>query len=125
MVKTKKQISLPRLDFTEKKQGFSAVLIGMLAALILAALSYRYDWPATWPYWLLAIGIVAGILNIFHEEGILFMISSLTIMFTLSLLTGMSLFPEWTVALYNSVIYMLAPATLLVGLKVLYALATK
>lgn len=120
-----KQVQLPKLDFTDKKQGFAAVLIGILAALILGALAYSYSWPTAWLYLLLAIGVVIGILNIFHEEGILFLISGLTITLMLALLAGISLFPLWTVALFNSIIYLLAPATVVVGLKVLYALATK
>lgn len=125
MDKQKKQITLPKLDFTDKKQGFSAALIGILAALILSALGYSYSWPTAWAYWLLAIGVVVGILNIFHEEGILFLISGLTITLMLNLLAGLTLFPLWTVALFNGVIYLLAPASVVVGLKVLYALATK
>ena len=125
MAKQKTQVSLPKLDFTDKKQGFSAALIGILAALILSALGYSYSWPTAWVYWLLAIGVVVGILNIFHEEGILFLISGLTITLMLTLLVSITLFPAWAVALFNSVIYLLAPATIVVGLKVLYALATK
>ena len=125
MDKQKKQITLPKLDFTDKKQGFSAALIGILAALILSALGYSYSWPVAWLYWLLAIGVVIGILNIFHGEGILFLISGLAITLMLNLLAGLTLFPIWAVALFNSVIYLLAPATIVVGLKVLYALATK
>ncbi len=125
MAKQKTQVSLPKLDFTDKKQGFAAVLIGILAALILGSLATSYSWPAAWVYWLLALGVAVGILNIFHEEGILFLISGLTITLMLTLLAGISLFPLWAVALFNSVIYLLAPATIVVGLKVLYALATK
>lgn len=125
MAKQKTQVSLPKLDFTDKRQGFAAVLIGILAALILGALAYSYSWPIAWAYWLLAIGVVVGVLNIFHEEGILFLISGLTITLMFNLLAGISLFPVWVAALFNSAIYLLAPATVVVGLKVLYALATK
>ena len=120
-----KQVQLPKLDFTDKKQGFAAVLIGILTALILGALAYSYSWPIAWLYWLLTLGVAVGILNIFHEEGILFLISGLTITLMLTLLVSSVLFPLWAVALFNSVIYLLAPATVVVGLKVLYALATK
>jgi|SRR3989338_9294045 len=125
MAKQKTQISLPKLNFTDKKQGFAAVLIGILTALILGALAYSYSWPIAWLYWLLTLGVAVGILNIFHEEGILFLISGLTITLMLTLLVSSVLFPLWAVALFNSVIYLLAPATVVVGLKVLYALATK
>lgn len=125
MAKQIKPIKLPKLDFTDKKQGFAAVLIGILVALILGALAYNYSWPTAWLYWLLAIGVVVGSLNIFHEEGILFLISGLTITLMLNLLAGISLFPSWAAILFNSAIYLLAPATVVVGLKVLYALAAK
>jgi len=126
MAKQKTKVSLPKLDFTDKKQGFAAVLIGILAALILGALAYSYSWPSVvWLYWLLAIGVVVGVLNIFHKEGILFLISGLTITVMLSLLSGLTLFPAWALTLFNSAIYLLAPATVVVGLKVIYALATK
>lgn len=120
----KQKIALPKLDFSDKKQGFSALLIGILVALVLGSLAYSYAWPSTWLYWLLAIGVVVGILNIFHEEGILFLISGLTMTFMLNLLVGLTIFPAWAVALFSSVIYLSAPATVVVGLKVLYALAT-
>lgn len=125
MAKQKSSINLPELDFTDKKQGFAAALIGILAALILGALAYSYSWPTAWVYWLLAIGVVVGILNIFHEEGILFLISGLTMAFMLNLLAGLTLFPAWAITLLNAVVLLLAPATVVVGLKVLYALATK
>ena len=125
MDKQKKPIPLPKLDFTDKKQGFAVVLIGIIVALILGILSANYSLPFNWVYWLLAIGVVVGILNIFHAEGILFLISGLAITFMLNLLSGLTLFPEWAATLFNSVIYVLAPATIVVGLKVIYALAKK
>ena len=125
MDKQKKPIPLPKLDFADKKQGFAVVLIGIIVALILGILSANYSLPFNWVYWLLAIGVVVGILNIFHAEGILFLISGLAITFMLNLLSGLTLFPEWAAALFSSVIYVLAPATVVVALKVLYALAKK
>src|SRR3989338_9236447 len=106
MAKQKTQVSLPKLDFTDKRQGFAAVLIGILAALILGALAYSYSWPIAWLYWLLAIGVVVGVLNIFNKEGILFLISGLTITLMLNLLVGLTLFPAWAVALFNATIYL-------------------
>ncbi len=125
MSKQKKLIPLPKLDFSNKKQGFAAVLIGILVALILGMFAYNYEWSATVIYWLLVIGVIVGILNIFHKEALLFLITGLTLTFMLNLLASLTLFPAWTVVLFNFVIYLLAPATVVVGLKVLYALATK
>ncbi len=125
MVKLKKP-SLPKLDFFDKRQGFIALLVGIVLALALGGFAAKYGWITnTWIYWLLAIGVIVGVLNIFHEEGILFLISGLTITFMLYVLAGLTLFPAWAVTLFNAVIYPLAPATVVVGLKVLYALAAK
>lgn len=124
MVKKKVPI-LMKLDFTNKKQGFLAVLIGIVAALILGGLTGGYGLTAGWIYLLLIIGVVVGVLNIFHEEGILFLISGLTLTFMLYLLAGLAVFPAWLVTVFSAVIYVLAPASVIVALKVLYALATK
>ena len=121
----KKLIPLPKLDFTEKKQGFIAVLAGIVIAIILGILAANLGWAITWFYWVLGIGVVVGILNIFHEEGILFLIAGLTITLMLSVLVAVPVFPAWAITLFNAVIYLLAPATVVVGLKVLYALAAK
>ena len=125
MIEQKKRITLPKLGFTDKKQGFIVLIIGILVALALGVLATNYALPSTWVYWLLAIGVVVGVLNIFHEEGILFLISGFTITFMLNVLAGLTFFPAWALTLLNAVIYLLAPATVVVGLKVVYALATK
>ena len=125
MVEQKKAVPFPKLNFTDKKQGFIVLIIGILVALALGVLATNYALPSTWVYWLLAIGILVGILNIFHEEAILFLMSGLTLTFMFSLLAGLTFFPVWAVTLFNAVIYVLAPANIIVGLKVLYALATK
>lgn len=125
MVKQKKPIPLPKLDLTDKKQGFVVLLSGIVLALILGGFAAGYGWAITWIYSVLVIGIIVGILNIFHEEGILFLIAGLTITFMLNILAGIILFPIWTVTIFNAIIYLLAPASIVVGIKVLYALATK
>lgn len=125
MVEQKKPVPLPKLDLTDKRQGFVILLIGILVALALGVLATNYAWTSAWVYWLLAIGVLVGVLNIFHEEGILFLISGLTITFMLNVLAGLTLFPQWAVTLFNAVIYLLAPAAVIVSLKVLYALTTK
>ena len=125
MAEKKKLIPLPKLDLTNTRQGFLILLIGIVAALFLGALASGYNWALAWAYWVLAIGVVVGILNIFHKEGILFLISGLTITFMLYVLSGLMIFPAWAVTLFYAVIYLLAPASIVVGLKVLYSLATK
>lgn len=117
--------ALAKWDFTDKKRGFLSVLIGIFAALLFVVLSGWYGLTAGGIYLLLAIGVVVGVLNIFHEEGILFLISGLAITFMLSVLAGLTVLPEFVTTLFSAVIYVLAPANVVVGLKVLYALATK
>lgn len=124
MVKIKLKKPIP-LDFSQKKQGFSVLLIGIIVALVLGILAHTLAWGTTWVWWILAIGVVVGILNIFHEEGILFVLTLLTLTFMLNLLGGIPLFPVWTVTLFQAVVYLLAPVTTIVSLKVLYALAVK
>ena len=123
MIKLKKPIPLPKIDLSEKKQGFQLLLVGIGVALVLGIFAVIFSWATAWIYWVLAIGVIVGILNIFHEEGILFLIAGLTLALMLSVLAGIAVFPVWAVTLFNAVIYLLAPATIVVGLKVLYALA--
>ena len=130
MIKKKSTILLPeldfsKLDFTDKKLGFCAVLIGIVIALVLGMGTQPVLTAPIWIYSVMVIGVIVGILNIFHEEGVLFLISTLTITFMLSVLADSMLFPIVTVTLFNAVIYLLAPAAIIVGLKVIYALATR
>lgn len=122
MIKLKEPIPV---DFTQKKQGFFAVFLGVIIALILGILAVWLNWGATWIWWILAIGLIVGILNIFHEEGILFVLTLLTLGFMLTLLAGLTLFPVWAVTLFNAVTYLIAPVAVVVSLKVFYALAVK
>src|SRR3989338_4833171 len=113
------------LDFTQKKQGFSVLLVGIIAAFVLGILANTLAWETAWIWWILAIGVVVGVLNIFHEEGILFVLTLLTLTFMLNLLTILAFFPVWAVTLFHAVIYLLSPVAVIVSLKVLYALAVK
>ncbi len=113
------------LDFTKKKLGFSTLLIGIILTLFLAVLADNLAWGITWLWWVLAMGVIVGILNLFHEEGVLFMLALLALALTMTLALNMALFPAQAINLFNAVIYLLVPATTLVSLKVLYALAVK
>lgn len=124
MVQIKLKNPIP-LDFTHKKQGFLAVLVSVVIALILGILATLLNWGVAWIWSILAIGVLVGILNLFHEEGILFILTLLTLTFMLNLLASLALFPIWAVTLFQAVVYLLAPTTVIVGLKVLYALAVK
>ncbi len=97
--------ALAKWDFTDKKRGFLSVLIGIAAALLLVVFSGWYGLTVQGIYLLL--------------------ISGLAITFMLSVLAGLTVLPEFATTLFSAVIYVLAPANVLVGLKVLYALATK
>lgn len=114
-----------KLDFTQKKQGFGLLLVGIIATLVLGSLANLLAWETAWVWWILAMGVAVGILNIFHEEGILFVLTLLTLTFMLNLLASITLFPAWATTLFNAVVYLLAPVATIVSLKVLYALAVK
>lgn len=120
----KLKIPIP-LDFTQKKQGFSVLFVGAAVALFLGVLATWLNWGDFWGWWVLAIGVVVGFLNIFHEEGVLLVLTLLTSAFMLNFLAGLALFPGWVVTLFNAVMYLLAPVAIIVSLKVLYALAVK
>ena len=114
-----------KLDFTKKLHGFGLLLVGIIAALVLGSLASIMAWETAWIWWLLAIGVIIGILNIFHDEGILFVLTLLTLTFMLNLLGSLTFFPVWAVTLFDSVVYLLVPVAIIVSLKVLYALAVK
>ena len=122
--KVKMQIPLD-VDFTQKKNGFGAMLVGIIIALILGILDNVFICGTTWIWWVLILGVVVGFSNMFHEEGVLFVLTLLMLTFMLNLLAGSALFPIWAVTLFNAVVYLLAPTAVIVGLKVLYALAVK
>lgn len=120
----KNKIAIP-LDLTDKKQGFSTLLMGIALALILGVLASLLSWGTSWLWLLLALGVVVGISNLFHKESVLFIVAVLTATLMLNLLAGMALFPAWAATLFKAVVCVLAPAAVLVSLKVLYALAIK
>ena len=123
---SKYKLPIPlKLDFTKKKQGFGLLLAGIIVALVLGSLANILAWETAWVWWILAIGVVVGTLNIFHEEGILFVLTLLTLTFMLNLLASLAFFPVWAATLFTAVVYLLAPVAVIVSLKVLYALAVK
>lgn len=126
----KKKIPFPlKIDLTQKKQGFGLLFIGVLVALVVGTLAHTLGWDTTWIWWMVALGVVIGILNIFHDEGVLFVLTLLTLTFMLDLLVSLAIYPPriapWIVTPFNGIIYLLAPVAVVVGLKVLYALALK
>ena len=110
---------------TKKKHGFGVLLVGTVVALILGILAVNLAWQTFWIWLILGLGLVVGVLNIFHEEGILFILTLLALTFMLNLLANIALFPNWAVTLFQAVIYLLAPVSVIISLKVLYALAVK
>ncbi len=113
------------LDFTKKKLGFSTLLIGIILTLVLGVLADNLAWGIAWLWLVLVMGVIVGIFNLFHEEGVLFMLALLVLNLTLALALNMALFSPQVINLFNAVIYLLVPAATLVSLKVLYALAVK
>ncbi len=113
------------LDFTQKKQGFGALLIGIVVTLILGTLASIFTWGTAWVWLVLAMGVIVGILNIFHEEGVLFIMTLLILTIMFNLLAATVIFPIWAVTIFQAVVYLLVPTTVMIGMKVLYALAVK
>ncbi len=123
-----KKVKMPlplKVDLTQKKQGFGFLLIGIVVALILGILASVFTWGTAWIWSVLILGVVVGFANIFHKEGVLFVLTLLTLTFMLGFLAGVTLFPVWLVTLFNAVMYLTAPVAAIVSLKVLYALAVK
>lgn len=110
---------------TNKKHGFVLLLAATVVALILGILAVNLAWLTAWIWLILGLGTVVGILNIFHEEGILLVLTLLTLTFMLNLLAGLTFFPVWAVTLFQAVMYLFAPVSIIISLKVLYALAVK
>lgn len=126
MAKKQRLAFLSKIDLTDKKQAVGALFWGIALALIFSIFPTFFGWSAGWMYYLFFIvGIVIGILNIFHNEGLLFMLSGLTILLMLNMLIQLQLFFGNGVIPLKVMMSLLAPATLVVSLKVLYALAAK
>lgn len=118
-----KNNQLVPFDLSNKKQAFSLALLGVVIALVFGGLVNIFGF-GNWVYWLLlVVGIIVGIGNIFHEEGVLFLVAGLTLTLVLNLLAGAALFPAWIVTLFTAVVYVLSPVMVIVSLKVFYALA--
>lgn len=114
-----------RLDFSDKRQGFCLVLLGIFVALVLSLLANNYQWAISWLWWVLALGAVVGLLNLFHEESIIFLVTTFALTFMFKLLSELSILPVSAMNLFYAEMYLLAPAVVLVSLKVFYALAMK
>lgn len=125
MVKSREFFTFTKLDLTDKRTGFSIILAGVLVAFISGIGANIFSWGTSWVWWLLVLGVIAGILNIFHEEGILFLVAILTLTLNFFLLASLSIFPIWATNIFMAMVYLLAPASIMVCLKVLYALAIK
>lgn len=111
-----------KLDLADKRQGFLALLIGLLLAVIGSLVLPSLTSPGTWVTTVLILGLIVGILNIFHKEALTFLILALSATFMLSVLTSADVFPVAVKQLFSSVAYMFAAASAIVSLKVVYAL---
>ena len=111
-----------KLDLTDKRQGFLALLIGILLAVIGSLVLPSFVPPGALVSTVLVLGVIVGILNIFHKEALVFLILALSATFMLSVLTSVAVFPEVVKGLFSLVAYMFATASAIVFLKVVYAL---
>jgi hypothetical protein len=111
-----------KLDLTDKRQGFLALLIGLLLAVIGSLVLPSFVSAGALVSTALVVGLIVGLLNIFHKEALVFLILALSATFMLSVLTSTDVFPVAVKQLFSSVAYMLAAASTIVSLKVAYAL---
>ena len=126
MAKKMKITGLPalptRLDLTDKRQGFLVLLIGLLLAVVGSLVMPSVVSPGAWVSTVLALGLIVGLLNIFHKEALTFLILALSATFMLSVLASAQVFPSAVTQLFSSVAYLFAAASVVVSLKVVYAL---
>ena len=126
MARKKKITGLPvlptRLDLTDKRQGFLALLIGLLLVIIGNLVLPSFVSPGALVSTVMVLGLIVGLLNIFHKEALVFLILALSATFMLSVLTSVAVFPEVVKGLFSLVAYMFAAASAIVSLKVVYAL---
>lgn len=114
MVHQKLKNPIP-IHFTWKAHGCGVcmLLIGIIATLILSFIATWLKWGNTWEWWISAIGAVIGILSIFYMNGILLVLTLLTLAVIFTFLAHVMLFPGWAVTLCNAVIYLLVPIAII------------
>ncbi|HIG98466.1 TPA: hypothetical protein HA231_03525 [Candidatus Woesearchaeota archaeon] len=126
MARKKKITGLPvlptRLDLTDKRQGFLALLIGLLLVIIGNLVLPSFVSPGALVSTVMVLGLIVGLLNIFHKEALVFLILALSATFMLSVLATVNVFPQGVVHLFTGVASLFASASLVVALKVVYAL---
>ena len=109
----------------DTRRGFQFLLGGIILAVVLGLLAGSYEWPRTWLHWVLVLGVVVGVANMFHEEAILFLLSTITFTFMISLFLMLQVLPKLGMSISVVVLCLVAPAAIVVSLKTMYALATK
>lgn len=120
MAKKKKITGLPalptKLDLTDKRQGFLALLVGLVLTVVGSLVMPSVVSPGT----VLVLGLIVGLFNIFHKEALTFLILALSTTFMLSVLASVGVFSAGQ--LFASVAQLFASASIVVALKVIYAL---
>lgn len=109
----------------DTKQGFQFLLGGLVLTLLLGWGANTQAWTTTWFYWVAALGLLVGIANMFHEEAIVFLLSTVTFSVMVALLLSLQLFPAWVATLGVGMLCLIAPASMAVSVKTMYALAIK
>ncbi|MBI3052213.1 hypothetical protein HYY74_07220 [Candidatus Woesearchaeota archaeon] len=124
MAKTKIRFPLipARLDFSDKRQGFWALLGGLILAGLGSLTMPSIFSPGAWVNAVIVLGVIVGVINAFNKEALTFLITALSATFMLSVLASSQAFPYAVMQLFSSVSYLLAAASVVVSLKVVYAL---
>ncbi len=126
MTKRKIGIGLPviptKLDLTDKRQGFLALLAGLLLAIAGSLIMPSVISPTAWVNTMIVLGLIVGLLNIFHKEALTFLIVALSAAFMLSVLASAEVFSTALMQLSANVAQLLASASIVIVIKVVYAL---
>ncbi len=101
------------------KLGAWAFLIGIAIAIILGFMGNVSDWLLV----LVIIGIIVGLFNVADEETMPFLLSGAVLVIVTS--QGQQLFSsvEWLANIFNAMLALFTPATIVVAIKNVFSLA--
>jgi hypothetical protein len=108
------------------KLGVWAFIIGVIAAVVLGLLGGTLG--AQWQQWLaillVVIGIVVGLLNVTSDETMGFLTTAAILVFvSYAGSQAMAVAGQWAVNVFQALMLLFVPATIIVALRALWTLA--
>lgn len=108
---------------SNKKLGAWAFLVGVILAVIFAFFSIT-----AWLVWVLfVIGVLIGLLNITDKEAMPFLISGTALVIVSALgnqvLPSTTIAADWILSFLTNILTMFVPATVIVAVKTVFAMA--